>query len=61
MSSELIRWGGPAAILGGALWIAGAVITALKPEGCIGDECYLPGRSMREGGALAGCGKSSLS
>lgn len=51
MSSVLIRWGGPAAALGGALWIAGAVITALKPEGCIGDECYLPGRSMREVGA----------
>src|SRR3712207_4006351 len=51
MSSEFIRWGGPAAILGGALWIAGAVITALKPEGCIADECYLPGRSMREGSA----------
>ncbi len=47
MSSELIRWGGPAAILGGSLWIAGAVITALKPEGCIGDECDLPGGSMR--------------
>ena len=52
MPSDLIRWGGPAAIMGGALWIAGAVITALKPEGCIGDECYLPGRSMREGSAL---------
>ncbi len=52
MSPVLTRWGGPAAALGGALWIAGAVLTALKPEGCIGDECDLPGRSMREGGVL---------
>jgi hypothetical protein len=36
-------------MLGGVLWIAGVVITALKPEGCIGVECDLPGRSMREG------------
>ena len=26
-----IRWGGPAAMLGGMLWIAGAVVTALQP------------------------------
>jgi hypothetical protein len=43
---------GPAAVLGGAFWIVGAVVTALKPEGCIGDACDLPGRSMRTGGAL---------
>ena len=39
-------------MLGGALWTAGAIITALKPEGCVGAECDLPGRSMREGGAV---------
>jgi hypothetical protein len=39
-------------VLGGVLWIAGAVLTALKPEGCIGDACALPGRSMRQSGAL---------
>ena len=40
MSSNLIRWGGAAAILGGILWIVPAIITAFKPRGCIGpDEC----------------------
>ncbi len=39
-SSNLIRWGGVAAILGGILWIVPAIITAFKPRGCIGpDEC----------------------
>jgi hypothetical protein len=53
MSSRmLVRWGGPAAMLGGSLWIVGAVATALKPEGCIGAECDLPGRSMRAGTVL---------
>ena len=51
-AARLIHWSGPAAMLGGALWTAGAIITALKPEGCIGAECDLPGRSMREGGAV---------
>jgi hypothetical protein len=51
---ELIDWSGPATVLGGAAWIAGAVVTALKPEGCIGSECQLPGRSMREGGVPEG-------
>jgi hypothetical protein len=41
-------------VLGGALWITGAIVTALKPEGCVGAECDLPGRSMREGGSLDG-------
>ena len=39
MSSNLIRWGGAAAILGGILWIVPAIITAFKPRGCIGLEC----------------------
>ncbi len=39
MSSNLIRWGGVAAILGGILWIVPAIITAFKPRGCIGLEC----------------------
>ena len=51
-SRTFVRWSGPAAVLGGALWIVGAVMTALKPEGCIGDACDLPGRSMRGSGAL---------
>jgi hypothetical protein len=41
-------------VLGGLLWVAGAIVTALKPEGCVGAECDLPGRSMREGGSLDG-------
>ncbi len=44
---RLIRWGGLAAILGGALWSAWAILVSLKPEGCIGAECELPGRSPR--------------
>ena len=40
MSSNLIRWGGLAAILGGLIWIVAAIITASKPRGCIGPaEC----------------------
>ena len=38
MSSNLIRWGGLAAMLGGTLWIVAAIITAFKPRGCIGPE-----------------------
>ena len=38
MSSNLIRWGGLAAILGGLIWIVAAIITASKPQGCIGPE-----------------------
>jgi hypothetical protein len=51
MAGFLERVGGPAAMLGGLLWAAGAVVTALKPEGCVTSECDVPGRSMREGGA----------
>jgi hypothetical protein len=47
-----IRWGGPATVLGGLLWIVAAVVSALKPEGCIGADCSLPGRSMRAGRAV---------
>lgn len=51
MSSQiLIRWSGLASILGGALWITGAVLTASRPRGCIGDECAF--RPMRETGPL---------
>lgn len=52
LSSSLIRWSGPAAMLGGALWIIGAVIHASKPRGCIAEECAF--RPMRESGALDG-------
>ncbi len=49
-SQNLIRGSGMTSILGGVLWIAGAVLTASKPRGCIGDECAF--RPMREGGPL---------
>jgi len=39
-------------MLGGAFWVAWAIVHALQPMGCVGDECYLPGRSMRGGSAL---------
>ena len=39
MSSNLIRWSGAAAVLGGILWIVPAIVTAFKPRGCIGLEC----------------------
>lgn len=50
MSLNRIRWSGIAAILGGVLWMAGAVLTESKPRGCIGDERAF--RPMREGGPL---------
>ena len=52
MSSGLIRFSGLAAVLGGALWIIGAVNHASKPRGCIAEECAF--RQMRESGALDG-------
>ncbi len=52
MSSSFIRWGGLAAMVGGALWIVGTVIHASKPRGCIAEECAF--RPMRESGALDG-------
>ncbi len=51
-SSDLVRWSGLAAMLGGVLWIIGAVIHASKPRGCIAEECAF--RPMRETSALDG-------
>jgi hypothetical protein len=51
-SSSWIRWSGLAAMLGGLLWMIGAVIHASKPQGCIAEECAF--RPMRESGALDG-------
>jgi hypothetical protein len=47
-SSNLVRWGGLAAMLGGALFVVSALLIASMPRGCIGDECEL--RPMRETG-----------
>jgi hypothetical protein len=48
------RWGGPAILLGAALWIIVTIVTALHPEGCITEACDLAGSSLREGTALDG-------
>jgi hypothetical protein len=40
-------------MLGGVLWIVGAVIVALQPEGCVASDCYLPGRTMRDSNVAA--------
>lgn len=46
-SAHLVRWGGLAAMLAGAFWVAFAVRLASLPEGCVGAECELPGRGLR--------------
>ena len=61
MSTSIVRsWSGPAAVLGGGLWIAAGVATAALPEGCIGDACALPGRSMRDTSAIAPLAAAAL-
>lgn len=50
-ASRLIRWGGPAAVLGGLLWMAYAVMVARMPDGCIADECLT--RDMRDSSGAA--------
>jgi hypothetical protein len=52
-SGRLVRWSGLAAMLGSILFIAVLVARSFLPEGCIGAECDLPGRSMRVGGGEA--------
>lgn len=51
-ASKRIRWTGLSAMLGGALWVMWAIMVARKPEGCIGSECDLPGKSVRGYGDL---------
>jgi hypothetical protein len=52
-SSDLVRWGGLAAILGGALFVVSALLIASMPRGCIGGECALePMRDTGVAGAL---------
>lgn len=50
MLSNVIRWSGLAALLGGVLIVVYAVITASMPRGCIGDECAF--REMRDTGSI---------
>jgi hypothetical protein len=55
-----LRWSGPAAVLGGGLWIAAVVALAALPEGCVGDACALPGRAMRDTSAVAPLAAAAL-
>ena len=47
-SSDLVRRGGLAGMLGGALFVVSALLIASMPRGCIGDECAF--RQMRDPG-----------
>ncbi len=48
VSSSMVRWGGLAAMLGGALSVVSAAVIASMPRGCIGGECA--SRPMRDAG-----------
>jgi hypothetical protein len=53
MSSSTVRWGGLAAMLGGALSVVSAVMITSMPRGCIGNECaYREMRDIGIAGAL---------
>jgi hypothetical protein len=53
-SLNLVRWGGVAAMVGGALFAVLALVMAYMPRGCIGAECaFREGRDTGlAGGAL---------
>jgi hypothetical protein len=51
-SGRFIRWTGAAAEVGGVLWIVATVIHALRPIGCVAEECAV--RPMRESSVLEG-------
>ena len=42
-SLNLVRWGGVAAMVGGALFVVLALVMASMPRGCIGAECAFRG------------------
>jgi hypothetical protein len=48
VSSNTVRLGGLAAMLGGVLFVVSATLIASRPRGCIGDECAF--RQMRDTG-----------
>jgi hypothetical protein len=53
VSSNTVRLGGLAAMLGGALFVVSALLIASMPRGCIGDECATrPIRDTGIAGAL---------
>lgn len=47
MTAWFNRWSPWAAMIGGVLWVIVAIWWATFPEGCIGAECDLPGRTLR--------------
>lgn len=51
-SGRFDRWAGAAGILGGVLWTISTVLHALRPVGCVAEECAR--RPMRESSAVEG-------
>lgn len=52
MRNQLSRWAGLAGLTGGAAWVAGVVVHASKPVGCVAADCAH--RPMRESGMVDG-------
>jgi hypothetical protein len=52
VSRWLARGSGLLFMIAGALWVAWAIVHNMQPQGCVGSECSLPGRHMREGGPV---------
>ncbi len=51
-SDRFVRWAGAAGMVGGMLWVISTVIHALRPVGCVAEECLR--RPMRESSAVEG-------
>lgn len=51
-SGRFDRWGGAAGILGGVLWTISTVLHAMRPVGCVAEECAR--KPMRESSAVEG-------
>lgn len=51
-SDRFVRWAGTAGIVGGVLWVISTVLHALRPVGCVAEECAH--RPMRESSAVEG-------
>lgn len=51
-SGRFVRWAGAAGMIGGALWLISTVMHALRPVGCVAEECAR--RPMRESSAVEG-------
>lgn len=51
-SDRFVRWAGAAGMLGGALWSISTVMHALRPLGCVAEECSR--RPMRQSSIVEG-------